>query len=65
LDFKTEGPRCISLNVTVFRQDQILFRREAQERGIAIAASIQWIKSIVNIAVKATATINFILSIVS
>ena len=65
LDFKTEGPRCNSLTETVFRREQILFKGETQEREIAIAAYIQWIKTDLNMAIRDIVVVNFILSIVS
>ena len=65
LDFKSEVPCCNSLTTTDFRREQIRFRGEAQEREIAVAAYIQWIKTDVNLAIRDIAAINFILSIVS
>jgi hypothetical protein len=41
LDFKPEVPRCNSLTEIGFRPEQIRFKREAQERGIKIAAYVQ------------------------
>ena len=65
LDFKPGVPRRTSLIETDFRREQIRFRGEAQEREIAIAAYIQWIKTDVNMSIRAIAVVNFILSIVS
>ena len=58
LEFKPEVPRCNSLTEIDFRREQILFKREAQEREIAIAAYIQWIKTDVNMAIRAIAAVN-------
>ena len=58
LDLKPKVPRCTSLPETDFRRVQIRFRGEAQEREIAIAASIQWIKTDVNMAIRAIAAVS-------
>ena len=41
LEFKPEVPRCNSLTEIDFRREQILFKREAQEREIELAAYVQ------------------------
>ncbi|MGB5619781.1 MAG: hypothetical protein WBM78_23285 [Desulfobacterales bacterium] len=55
LNFKPQVPRCNSLTEIDFRREQIRFRGEAQERGVALAAYILWIKTDFNLEIMATA----------
>ncbi len=65
LDSKPEVPRCTSLTEIGFRPEQIRFKREAQERGIEIAAYVQELKTDVSVTIRATDIVKLILSICS
>jgi hypothetical protein len=60
LDFKPEVPRCNSLTEIDSRPEQIRIRGEAQERGIAITAYIQWLKIDVDVAIRAVTSFTII-----
>jgi hypothetical protein len=65
LDFKPEVPRCNSLTEIDSRPEQIRIRGEAQERGIAITAYIQWLKIDVDVDVAIRAVKSFTIIILS
>jgi hypothetical protein len=62
LDFKPEVPHCNSLTEIDSRREQIHIRGEAQERKIALADCIQWIKTNVDVVIIANDTFIIILS---